>query len=451
MTRLCRAQYEDDDIAEANVICRMLDQRHGDPENFGSEVDLTNGEAMHIDPRDGTMSRLTQKFRTLRLPGWINFSYSTIPHRAHGHRQKPNPFRPHFGRLGFLDGAANDESSASPPGVGTVLSIPMQASLIAEDQNPLAAKPLSLLTGAVDSHPPTVAWNDNSHVEVPYENPYYTRAISDILWLPRDPFGILDLDDTVDLRVSLTSEPSAGQLGQWHGNVQSPLPGSPLPPVFTPSITGSVDDRRSILIPSPGKQYSGNENIELPSGIASRVANLEKEGDVERVQLKRPSLFGHRTSSNKDRESTIGIRPQSSHKSTTDKQRPPPLDFRPSSTSGERDSRVTSSHLSAGPSEQGIRFDPTATEVRPDAHAQVELTQSTLAPGNLSLANLPQTPSTANVAQARQVTTQEAVFNEVIAEEQEAAEERLKEEQTEADHANSKKSWLTSWIYARVH
>lgn len=451
MTRLCRAQYEDDDIAEANVVCRMLDQRHGDPENFGSDVDLTNGEAMHIDPRDGTMSRLTQKFRTLRLPGWINFSYSTIPHRVHGHRQRPNPFRPHSGRLGFLDRAANDESLAPPPGVGTALSIPMQSSPIAEDQNPLPVKPLSLLTGAVDSHPPTVAWDDNSHVQVPYENPYYTRAISDILWLPRDPFGILDLDDTVDLRVSLTSEPSAGQLGQWHGNVQSPLPGSPLPPVFTPSITGSVDDRRSILVSASGKQYSGNENIELPSGIASRVANLEKEDDVEQVQLERPSLFGRRTSSNKDRESTISIRPQISHKSTTDKQRPPPLDFRPSPTSGERDLRIMTSHLSTGPPRQRMRSDSTATQVQPDAHAQAELTQSTLAPGNLSMANLPQSPGTGDVAHARHVTTQEAVFNEVIAEEQEAAEERLKEEQAEAGHANGKKSWLTSWVYARVH
>jgi hypothetical protein len=42
-------------------------------------------------------------------------------------------------------------------------------------------------------------------------------------------------------------------------------------------------------------------------------------------------------------------------------------------------------------------------------------------------------------------------LNEVIAEEQEAAEERLKEEQAEADHANGKKSWLTSWIYSRIH
>jgi hypothetical protein len=451
ITRLCRAQYEDDDIAEANVVCRMLDQSPGDPANLGSEVDLTNGAAMHIDPRDGTMSRLTQKFRTLKLPGWINFSYSTVPHRVH--QRRANPFRPQgpqhlsFGRLGSLDGAAKGSEDSVPPDAGTVLSIPLQTSPTSEDQNPLAATSFHLPDGAVDSHPPMVAWDDNSHAEVPYDNPYYTRAISDILWLPRDPFGILDLDDTVNLRVSLTSGPSAGQLGQWYELVQSPLPGSPLPlsgsslpAVFTPGITGTAE----------GQQYSGNEDIALPAGIAARVANLENEDDVERAPLEgRPSLFGRRNSSNKDRESIVGIRPQSSRKSTTDTKPPPPLNARLSSLSGEQDSHVVSS--SAGPSQQRFRSASTISRVRPDAHAQAALAQSTLAPLNISSMNLSQSPGRADVAHAGHVTTHEAVLNEVIAEEQEAAEERLKEEQAAADQANGKKSWLTSWIYARVH
>jgi hypothetical protein len=118
----------------------MLDKSNGDPADFESDVDLTNGEAMHVDPRDGTMSRLTQKFRTLRLPAWINFSYSTIPHRArHAHRRRSNPFgppgpqRPPFGRLGSLDDAAKGgEASAPPPDAGTVLSTPLQASPIGD-------------------------------------------------------------------------------------------------------------------------------------------------------------------------------------------------------------------------------------------------------------------------------------------------------------------------------
>jgi hypothetical protein len=463
MTRLCRAQYDDDDIAEANIVCRMVDYRNGNAANLGSEVDLTNGEVMHIDPRDRTLDRLTQKFRTLRLPAWINFSYSTIPHRVqHAHRRRPIPFGPHgpqspsFGRLGSLENAANsDEALSSPPDVETVFSKPMQASPIGEGQNPLAVN--SLHCGPVSSHPPTVAWDDNSHVQVPYDNPYYTRAISDILWLPRDPFGILDLDETVDLRVSLTSDPNAGRLGEWHGHSPLPasplpLPGSPLPAVFTPSITGTPDDRRSILVSSPGRQYTGREDIELPSGIASRVANLENEDDVEQTSReRRPSLFDRRNSSNKDRESIVSIRPQSRRKSTLDIQRPPPLNLRSSSISGEQDSRFAHLYVSASPSQQRARSASTITQIRPDAHAQAALAQSTLAPVNLSQANLPQSFDRADVTQTRLVTTQEAVLHEVIAEEQEAAEERLREEQVEADHANGKRSWLTSWIYAKVH
>lgn len=461
ITRLCRAQYEDDDIAEANIVCRMVDYRNDNAANLGSDVDLTNGEAMRIDPRDRTLDRLTQKFRTLRLPAWINFSYSTIPHRArHTHRRRHIPFGPHgpqsssFGRLGWLENAGNSGEALSPP-PEPVFSKPMQASPIGEDQNPLAVD--SLPCGPVSSHSPMVAWDDNSHVEVPYHNPYYTRAISDVLWLPRDPFGIVDLDETVDLRVSLTSEPNAGRLGEWHGHSPPPasplpLPGSPLPTVFIPSISDTPDDRRSILVSSPGRQYTGREDIELPSGIASRVANLENEDDVEQTpRERRPSLFDRRNSSNKDRESIVSVRPQSRRKSTLDIQRPPPLNLRSSSISGEQDSRLAPSYAFASPSQQRARSTSTIMQIRPDAHAQAALAQSPLAPANLSQANLPQSSDHADVAQTRLVTTQEAVLHEVIAEEQEAAEERLRAEQVEADHANGKRSWLTSWIYAKVH
>jgi hypothetical protein len=422
---------------------------------------------MHIDPRDGTIDRLTQKFRTLRLPTWVNFSYSAIPHRArHTHNRRPIPFSPHgplrssFGHLNSLEGAAiSDEVSCPPPDVGTIFSMPLQASPVGEDHNHFAPNLPTLPSRLVSSHPPVVAWNDNSHVQVPYDNPYYTRAISDVLWLPRDPFGMLDLDETVDLHMSLTSEPTTGRLGEWHGHVQSTVsaspisfPGSPLPAVFTPSITGTLDDRRSILISSPGRQYTGQDDIKLPSGIASRVTNLENEDDIERApRERRPSLFDRRNSSNKDRDSIIGIRPQGTRRSTTDKQRPPPLNFPSSSASGEQDSRFAPSYTSARPSQQRVRSDSTVTQVRPDAHAQATLAQSTLASGHFSPANLIQPSDGVEVAHTRHVTTQEAVLNEVIAEEQEAAEERLREEQAEADHANGKRSWLTSWIYARIH
>ena len=59
-------------------------------------------------------------------------------------------------------------------------------------------------------HPP---WDDNSLPDQPYQNPYYVLPIKDALWLPMNPIGTLDLDMTVTMSVSLTSEPGAGRLG----------------------------------------------------------------------------------------------------------------------------------------------------------------------------------------------------------------------------------------------
>jgi hypothetical protein len=458
MTRLVRAQYEDDDIAEANIVCRISNQRDYDQVDSGSELGRVDREAKHTDTHDGTMSRITQKFRTLRLPAWINFSYSTIPRRApYARRRSPNPFGPHgkerlpFGPLGSLDGVGdNGEASTPSQDVGTILSAPLQASPASEHQNPLTANPPSLPPGPVESHPPIAAWDDNSIVHAPYNNPFYTRSIDDTLWLPRDPFGTLDLDDTVDLRVSLTTEPSAGRLGEWHrlqpSLQNSPIPGSRFPTTFAPSITDSVDH-------SPVRRCSGHEGIMLPPGIASRVTNLVNEDDVERVILeRRPSLFGRRYSSSKDKASTTGFRPQSSRRSTvTDRQRPPPLDLQPSSTPSERDSRITSSHLSAGPSQQRVQSGSAATQFWPDAHVQASRAQSTSPFAELSHPSLHHSSGTEDSGHTRHITTQEAVLNEVIAEEQEAAEERLKEEQAEANHANGKRSQLIAWIYAKIH
>lgn len=455
MTRLCRAQYEDDDIAEANVVSRRDD---GQPADLSSNVDLTNGEAMRIDPRDRTMTRLTQKFRGLRLPAWINFSYSTAPHRARILRRKPIPFGPFsqtFSRLGSLDNPNPPEESV-PPDIETAVSMPVQTSPITEGNSvPVSTPPPPL--GPVNNHPPIVSWNDEPRVNTPYDNPFYTKAISDILWLPRDPFGILDLDDTVTLRVSLTSEPSAGQLSLWHEDVSSPLPSlslsppcSPVQAGFVPSIAAS-DDRHSILMANPVQQYSGDEDIELPPAIAARVADLENEDDVQKAPTDRPpSLFARRKSSAKDKESLVGMsRRPGSRRGTLDDDRRPTMGFRSvSSYSGEQDSRSTSFWSAVEQQrDRSASVITRGTSKRPPAFAPAAFA-STMVPTNTP--DLSQPSSRTDIAPTKQVTTQEAVANEVIAEEHEAAQERFKEEQADAERAKGKNSWVTAWIYDRI-
>ena len=48
------------------------------------------------------------------------------------------------------------------------------------------------------------------------DQPAYTNDYDDFLWLPRDPLSTLDLDDTVEMRLSLTtSVGGSGRIGDW--------------------------------------------------------------------------------------------------------------------------------------------------------------------------------------------------------------------------------------------
>lgn len=51
----------------------------------------------------------------------------------------------------------------------------------------------------VSPHPSLIPWDDTPDSSRPYDNPYYDD-LPDYLWVPRDPFTVVDLDDTVELR-----------------------------------------------------------------------------------------------------------------------------------------------------------------------------------------------------------------------------------------------------------
>ena len=77
---MCRAQFELDDIAEADIVC----QRGFRPPSCELETDPDKsvpGSIIHDE--DGTVNRLNSKPSVLhwKLPAWINFSYS-IPEEA---------------------------------------------------------------------------------------------------------------------------------------------------------------------------------------------------------------------------------------------------------------------------------------------------------------------------------------------------------------------------------
>ncbi|KAF7981445.1 hypothetical protein HWV62_33457 [Athelia sp. TMB] len=430
MTRLCRAQMEDDDIAEANVVCGLVQENNS--ASTGSNVDLTNGHSNHVDPREGSGRRLTQKFRTLRLPAWINFSYSTMPQRVQA--RHPNPFGPHghrppFSRLGSLTSAENGgqaPTTARDPGTSFQPEIPFPSSKYPDFMIEHASSQF------VSSHPPTTTWDDNSH-DTPYDNPYYTRAISDTLWLPRDPFGLLDLDETVDLKVSLTSDMKSGHLDEWQEKAET-YPVDTVPPTQQPTITTTPAEDEVTSSEPPTKQLTGDD-IELPSGIASRVANLEQEDDIEIEKPSaqhRPSILNRQTSQSSKRSQ----RPISPH-STSELVRPRLNSHAWSSNSGARDSRAPSSYMSAPMS---------VTEQRGRV---TSVTQGSVSGAGTEPAA--QKSSASQVLSQERLPTGEAMKLLAEQEEREAAAEHQRAEKEEVEQSTGRKSFFTRWIYNRIH
>lgn len=324
---MCRAQYEVDDIHEADIMCRGPQFRPASPidgeeeELIRSHQDsLTSG---NVQRRLGRMS-----IGTWKLPAWVNFSYSTMNQRAgQRHTRPPNPFGPNVDNAASEEGyvdvkkdmevAMSEETAEKSPGFAGPSGVPrttqdgypwhMRQSFSSPQQHDTGVLNLDVRTvdasGPVIPHPPPVPWDDQTTLDLPYDNPFYTRMIDNVLWLPRDPTGILDLDDTVDLRIAIPVDATTGRLGTWTGlnETTSPDEMSNLAPGDGDGERGeassmhlSVPRLASTSMQVTASEVDGSEDIELPSVIARRVQ--AKEGDVERpVRSKKSGLFPRRS------------------------------------------------------------------------------------------------------------------------------------------------------------
>ncbi|KAH7885331.1 hypothetical protein F5I97DRAFT_1956518 [Phlebopus sp. FC_14] len=421
MTRMCRTRFEQDDILEADVVCGTgilsADQFPESDTSGNQELPPFSNEE-----RDGEQSRSSSRFLTWRMPEWINFSYSAHPRRGRPQRRQPNPFRPRqesFSRLGSVDEVANSREEPEPPSeqphsesiLGGAIHLTPAEEHASTPTPPPEARSL------VERHPPHPAWDDEPRYDIPYDNPFYMTPISNVLWLPRNPFGLLDLDDTLDVRQSLTSEPGAGDLG-------------PKPP---DSATAPV-------------QYSGMEEIDLPEGIRSRLVTSYNEDEVKSTHERRPSLFHRRTPSSSTSARSSVLQSPRGRSQTWDGR--PGTARALSSEVGTESVRQRASSLLMPPkrySSPYSRVRMVNPVSRPDLATETDLMRSTPL--------MPHGASGISLAHSTNVTTGEAVFNEAIAEEQLASEERLKREEAEASNRRRlpSPSWLASWVYSRVH
>ncbi len=375
----------------------------------------------------------------------MGFSYGATLPRRHAHHRQPNPFgprssaesssplQPSSSRAALLKKPASDAKHfCSLASQELVREAPL------EHVNEAPSQEHHDLHALVSPHPRHPVWDDEPNHDTPYDNPYYTRSISDTLWLPRDPTGILNLDDTVDLRVSITSEPGAGRLGVWD---EEEFIGSALSSVFAGSF-GSADDTSSVRRSSA--HVDGTEVINLPPGIASRVEASSRESGAASNLHPRLPLGKVRTSSNSTRRPIAFRRVSAPLESSSDAS---PGSVSQGSQPGSSIPRPDPSYFSLPPPRsrhRGPSFSTLGLGSPSEIPIQRVPTLATSVRSRATSGNLPHSPGMASI-----ISTRDAVVEEAIAEEQEVVAEQSRKEQCEQERAKPR-SWLTSWMYSSV-
>jgi hypothetical protein len=432
---MCRAQFEKDDITEAEIVCGRHDtvdmRSHETPNDNG---DLNGSSLIQVKRRHSSLS-------TWKLPAWVNFSYSTL-RRKHPHSQRnPDYFGPRSQNFSRLNSISQNIQQANK------LDVEMQPTPALSPRDPpdrgTSIRPgLTTDTNGgttksdlVAAHPLPIPWDDQTTVDLPYDNPFYTRTYDHVLWLPRNPCGTLNLDDTLDLKVSLTTDVSAGQLGTWLGVPEtSSFHEIPQGVGRESKLLGNWSDAAATSL----HPVDGTEDIDLPPDIARRV-RLGEDGVEQAARPRRPSTYGPNILGGDKIRINMG-----------------PWDV-PSQPRSPLDMGVATSPLSlrsfsdgrgrAGSSSMSIpnvhrtwSTDQTDLEpgLRPDCHAQAELVTVR---GTGSRISLP--------SRSENIPAHVAIAQEVVAEEEAALVNRIEDEKTEAHKATATKSWLTSWMFKK--
>jgi hypothetical protein len=185
---------------------------------------------------------------------------------------------------------ASKISIGSPTSRRSYIDLPTSLHPVLTEQES-SGKPIIPL---IRPHPKTGPWDDAPRYDIPYQNPAYTCRIDDFLWLPRNPVGKLNLDDTVEMRKAIRTEEHLGALGEWVDDGTSfdviprntvashvALPGTIAnPDALTITSVGEGSDSiplsRRITTATVSSGYTqrllnGMEQIHLPPGIRARL------------------------------------------------------------------------------------------------------------------------------------------------------------------------------------
>ena len=269
MTRVCRTKFERDDLNEAMIVCGLQQNQPHDV-----EAQPPSNHDRKIDDADVEHGPAGQS-RTWRAPQIFPFNYVTSPpHAPRNTQRRPIPFD-------------NTDIRCAPVRAESAQATEYSLNADSKNDEPESKCPW------VSPHPPHPRWNDESDPDHPYDNPHYNKPIEDSLWLPRNPCGVLDLDDTVDLHKALTSSSAARR--SWVVGSQ-PQPSDPQSSYLERSPVGSLPLQTPIT--ALQRRRSGNDVIASPPYIAPWIpsTNIKEAPQPKR----RHSTYGWR---GRDRQS----------------------------------------------------------------------------------------------------------------------------------------------------
>ncbi|KAK2465349.1 hypothetical protein APHAL10511_002703 [Amanita phalloides] len=384
LTRMCRAQFEMQDLEEADIL-------HGrrSSANANTECEFSNeAEKSELTTR----VQISPAFSVLKISPWNNSRARSIQNEVE--KSLSIPFDPPS--ITCLQSSSILPPADSQHSTDDISEIPPVALTDTITQS-TALPPELQQYHPVTSHAAPVPWDDQTVVDRPYDNPFYDRPISNVLWLPRNPCGLPDLDDTVGLRKCLSMQASE---------------------LVSSTATPGESEVESLLRRLTERPFlDGTEEIELPEIIAERIKS--KEADVEQAS-DCSVIRRHKVA---DRASTLMFQgPGKTHgRSLSDDTR----------VRRRRSSRLTSSQL--------------ASHIFRTKSSDIER-------GTQLSTHLPargDTTSTSHgILPPRNVSVHEAIVHEILAEEDML--KHLEEETASEGSSKAAKSWLTSWMFTKV-
>jgi len=313
------------DVEEADLLCPVVPRERDDT---GCRLRSSAEESLTDDDRKVRQGESSSSLHTRlaalreRLLSWAKqWAYTIAPSYLPGsdNYRIPIPFDGVlFSKLDTKISFDPDLAGQRHRRKGTVLPAASEAD--AERQHePDHAITHPLAKKVVVPHHPLRPWEDIP----PYQRsrgyndqPAYTDDYDDFLWLPRDPLSTLDLDDTVEMRLALTtSAGGSGAIGDWppESDAASDETRHPLDDDYWQETTRRTSvaspDAIEHMSRGAGSERRLIERIELPENIGSEIDERTGSDLVRRTTRKAAQLFRRpRTGGNRYGAAIISMR-----------------------------------------------------------------------------------------------------------------------------------------------